>query len=140
MDVAGLVAWIVTALGGSVLLARWIGAGGVAQQRTGATRFPVGLVFGHVGLAVAGLVVWILYLATDSDALAWVAVVLLLGIALLGATMFARWSRRTRRPAGGGEAAAEDALPPLVVYGHGLLAVTTLTLVVLAALGVGESS
>jgi hypothetical protein len=149
MDLAGLIAWLVTALGGFVLLARYVGSGGIAQQRTGATDFPAGVVFGHFGLAVVGLVVWILYLATDTTALAWVALVLLAGIAALGFTMFARWVRPGTRsvatatagaPGGAGAATvpAERALPSPVVYLHGLLAVTTVVLVLLATLGVGS--
>jgi hypothetical protein len=151
MDVAGLIAWLVTALGGFVLLARYVGSGGIAQQRTGATDFPAGVVFGHFGLAVIGLVVWIIYLATDTTALAWVALVLLAGIATLGFTMFARWVRPRARvatpamagAAGGGSAGApsvpaERALPTPVVYLHGLFAVATVVIVLLAALGVGS--
>ncbi|MFL6139769.1 MAG: hypothetical protein ACJ74O_18500 [Frankiaceae bacterium] len=146
MAVAGLIAWLVTALGGFVLLARYVSSGGIAQQQAGTTRFPRGLIFGHFGLAVTGLVVWILYLATDASALAWVALALLAGIAALGFTMFARWVQPAGRPAGAGTAAgtaaapAESALPTPVVYLHGVLAVATVVLVLLAALGVGDAS
>jgi hypothetical protein len=91
MDIAALVAWIVTALGGSVLLGRWLTAGGLSQQRTGTTRFPAPLVFGHFLLAAAGLVVWIVYLAADTGSLAWASFVILVAVALLGFTMLARW-------------------------------------------------
>jgi hypothetical protein len=157
MEIAALIAWVLTAGGGFVLLARWIAGGGLRQQRGGATRFPAGLIFGHFALAAAGLVLWIIYLIIDSDALAWVAVVLLVLVALLGFTMFARWlpSRRTATAAvraGGRERHGVDAgharptaddpaerhLPVPVVAAHGLLAVTTLVLVVLSALGIGS--
>jgi hypothetical protein len=39
----------------------------------------------------------IIYVATDSDALAWVAFVLLAVVALLGFTMFAIWYQRRQR-------------------------------------------
>jgi hypothetical protein len=54
----------------------------------------------HCVLAAGGLVLWIMYLAVDEDALAWIAFVALAVVALLGCTMFAiwqagpRWSRR----------------------------------------------
>jgi hypothetical protein len=45
------------------------------------------LIFGHPILAVSGLIVWIIYLTTDTDALRWVAFVILLAVATLGFTM-----------------------------------------------------
>lgn len=143
MDIAALVAWVVTALGGFVLLARWISRGGLRQQQTGTTRFPAPLVFGHFLLAAAGLVVWIVYLAADKDALAWAAFGILVAVALLGFTMFARWLPVYRAPAsaGAGEesAPAERHFPVPVVAAHGLLGAATLVLVLLTALGVGGS-
>ncbi|MFF4352536.1 hypothetical protein [Streptomyces sp. NPDC001530] len=142
MDIAALVAWVVTALGGFVLLARWISRGGLRQQQTKTTRFPAPLVFGHFLLAAAGLVVWIVYLAADRVGLAWAAFGVLVAVALLGFTMFARWLPvyRTATPATGDDATpAERHLPVPVVAAHGLLGAATLVLVLLAALGVGGS-
>ena len=153
MDIAALVAWVLTAGGGFVLLGRWIAAGGLRQQTGGPTRFPAALVFGHFLLAAAGLVLWIVYVAIDADSLPWVAFVLLVVVALLGFTMFARWlpSRRPVAAVGArGTAAAEAAggtavepaerhLPVPVVALHGLVAVVTVVLVLLTALGVGGS-
>ncbi|MFD8223051.1 hypothetical protein ACFV16_02625 [Streptomyces massasporeus] len=59
------------AVGGFVLLFRWIAGGGLRGQQTGETRFPAPLVFGHFLLAAVGLVVWIVYLATDKAGPAW---------------------------------------------------------------------
>jgi uncharacterized membrane protein YeiB len=39
------------------------------------------LIFGHFALAAVGLVVWILYVITDTTALAWTAFVLLVPVA-----------------------------------------------------------
>jgi hypothetical protein len=141
MDIAALVAWVVTALGGFVLLGRWIAEGGLRAQRTGNTRFPAPLVFGHFLLAAAGLVLWIVYLAADRGALAWTAFGVLVAVALLGFALFGRWLpvRRAAAPAGGETAPPERALPVPVVAAHGLVAATTVVLVLLAALGVGGS-
>lgn len=140
MDIAALVAWIVTALGGFFLLVRWISGGGLRQQQTGATRFPAPLVFGHFLLAAAGLVVWIVYLAADRTALAWASFGVLVAVALLGFTMLARWIPVYRAAPATAEATtpAERHLPVPVVGAHGLLAATTLVLVLLAAIGVGS--
>lgn len=91
MGIAALVAWVVTALGGFIMLGQWIRRGGLRQQRSGATRFPSGLMVTHFGLAAGGLVVWIAYLLTNTERLAWVAFVLLIPVALLGFAMLTRW-------------------------------------------------
>ncbi|MGW0732181.1 hypothetical protein [Streptomyces sp. NPDC002851] len=137
MDVAGLIAWVLAALGGFVLLARWIAHGGLRQQKTGPTRFPAPLVFGHFLLAAVGLVVWIVYLVADSTSLAWTGFGLLVVVALLGFTMFARWLPvRGTAAAGPDGGPAESHLPQRIVLGHGLFGAATLVVVLLAALGV----
>jgi hypothetical protein len=49
------------------------------------------LIFGHPILAVTGLLIWIIYLASDTDALRWVAFAILLVVAALGFTMARLW-------------------------------------------------
>lgn len=129
MDIAALIAWVVTALGGFILLGRWLQAGG---QKPGASRLPAPVVFGHFLLAAAGLVVWIIYVAADTTALAWVAVVLLVLIALLGFTLFARWYPAHKTVAA--TDAADAHLPFPVVALHGVVAVVTVVLVLISAI------
>ena len=136
MDIAALVAWIVTAGGGFVLFGTWIARGGPQQARTGESKIPPVLIGGHLLLAATGLVLWIAYVATDTDGLAWAAFVLLLPVALLGFAMLFRWVAE-RRTAGPASPAAEQRFPVPVVVLHGVLAVTTLVLVLLSAAGVG---
>jgi len=151
VSVAALIVWIVAAAGGFILLGTWIAKSG---QKPGASRFPAGVIFGHFGLAAAGLILWIVYLITDARALAWVALVVVVVIALLGFTMFLRWiptcrvkmGRAPTAPAAtsadqaGGAAAipvtdlAESHFAVPVVVAHGLFAVGTLVLVLLTAL------
>jgi hypothetical protein len=149
MSIAALVAWILTAAGGFVLLGKWISHGGARSP--GTSRFPPALIFSHFGAAAVGLVLWIIYVINDQDTLAWVAFGLLVVVALLGFTMLARWMpgyrARTTVAAGstGSPAAetvdqpAEQHFPIAVVGAHGVLAVATVVLVLLAALGVGGS-
>ena len=118
MEWAALISWIVTAGGGFVLLAMWLSRGGM-QQREGAQIRPA-LILSHFGLA---------------------AFVILVAVAALGFTMFAIWWRR--RQAGTLAAAdaqpgepAEQHFPVPIVALHGLLAVTTVVLVLLSALEV----
>jgi hypothetical protein len=154
IGIAALVAWVVTALGGFVMLGKWISRGGLRQQGSGATRFPAGLVFSHFGLAAGGLVVWIAYLLTNQIRLAWVAFVLLIPVALLGFTLLARWvpvyrsravptgALQASAPTGSGSVETEPAerhLPVPVVVAHGLFAVVTVVLVLLTALGIASS-
>jgi ABC-type phosphate transport system permease subunit len=89
-------------------------------------------------------VLWIVYVVNDNDTLAWIAFAALLVVALLGFTMVAIWLQRRRSRGAVAEAVtpntlAEQHFPVVVVGLHGLLAATTLVLVLLTAIGVGGS-
>ena len=153
MEWVALIAWVLTAGGGFVLLSIWIARGGMQQQREPGQKIRPPLILSHFGLAATGLVLWIIYIATDSDALAWIAFVILAIVAALGWTMFAIWYRQ-RQAAGvsaaqpaspsspaaspGGVVPAEQHFPVSVVAIHGVLAVVTVVLVFLTAIGVGD--
>src|SRR5437763_6384448 len=146
MKWAALITWVLTAGGGFVLLSIWLMRGGMRQQQEAGNRIRPPLILSHFLLAAAGLVIWIIYLIADKDALAWIAFAILAVVAALGWTMFAIWLRR--RQARTAEAEAETATPGVpaeqhfpvsVVTLHGLLAVTTVVLVLLTALKVGGS-
>ncbi|HEU5157879.1 MAG TPA: hypothetical protein VFU43_12860 [Streptosporangiaceae bacterium] len=151
MAIAALITWIVTAGGGFILLGQWLQRGGLRQQAGGTTSFKSGLIFGHFLLAAAGLVLWLIYVVTDTEGLAWLSFAVLVVVALLGATMFVRWlgvrrgaattvSAGTGTPSGAaqtGDEPAERGLPVPIVALHGAVAVVTAVLVLLASLGVG---
>lgn len=165
MNIAALITWLITAAGGFYLLGTWLARGGARQQQARTTRFPASVIFGHFLLAAAGLVVWIIYVAVHKTPLAWAAFIILLPVALLGFTMFARWIGVYRGTGGGNrgipatptgamaaggartaaataaaeEVPAERYLPVAIVAAHGLLAATTLVLVLLTAIGIGGS-
>src|ERR671937_1206243 len=127
MEWAALITWVLTAGGGFVLLARWLGGGGHRLGSEAGNRIRPPLIFSHFGLAATGLVLWIIYIATDSDALSWIAFAALVVVALLGWTMFAIWLRRRQarvraQPVEGaaGEP-AEQHFPVSIVTLHGLL-------------------
>jgi hypothetical protein len=139
---AALITWVITAGGGFVLLSIWLSRGGMQQGAGGGSRIRPPLILSHFLLAATGLVLWIIYLANDSDTVAWIAFALLLVVALLGFTMLGIWLRQRQAAAGALETAAaerppEQHFPVPVVVAHGLLAATTLVLVLLAAAEVG---
>ena len=143
MKWAALIAWVLTAGGGFVLLTIWLARGGMRQGREGGSRIRPPLILSHFLLAATGLVIWIIYLAADKDVLKWIAFVILAVVALLGWTMFAIWWRRRQsrgavREAVSPDTPAEQHFPVSIVALHGVLAVTTVVLVFLTAIGVGE--
>jgi hypothetical protein len=141
MEWAALISWIVTAGGGFILLTLWLRHGGMRQRQPGRQIRPP-LILGHFALAATGLVLWVVYLASDNDALAWIAFVLLVVVAVLGWTMFAIWfprrqARTTEASVSTPGVPAEQHFPVSIVTLHGVLAVTTVVLVFLATVGVG---
>jgi hypothetical protein len=201
MNLAALAAWLVTAGSGGYLLRGWMSRGGRLRLRAAradegegegayeaegaqpVTGAPAIVPFGHFGLALGGLALWLIYLATGWHALAWAAVGVLLPVAGLGmATLVVGLPGRSAvlpvrqapvlagrvpapaagRPAAGppvapgalvvpatsatsatgqpGDAgqrpqAAAGRISALAAACHGLLAITTMLLVILAALG-----
>jgi hypothetical protein len=144
MKWAALIAWVLTAGGGFILLSIWLARGGMRQQREAGNRIRPPLIMSHFLLAATGLVIWIIYLAKDKSTLAWVAFGILAVVALLGWTMFFIWLRRRQGRVAGADtvtsgAPAEQNFPVSIVALHGILAVTTVVLVLLTAIGVGGS-
>ena len=138
MKWAALITWLLTAGGGFVLLSIWLARGGMRQQAASGNRIRPPRIMSHFLLAATGLVLWIIYVANDSDTLAWIAFAALLVVAVLGFTMFAIWlQRRQQRAQTEANTPAEQHFPVAVVGLHGVLAATTLVLVLLTALGVG---
>ena len=64
MEWAALISWVLTAGGGFLLLAIWLRNGGMSQRAPGEIR-PY-LILSHFALAATGLVLWIIYVATDT--------------------------------------------------------------------------
>jgi hypothetical protein len=88
------------------------------------SHFPPAVIFGHFLLAAIGLVLWIVYLVIDNDAVGWATFALLIPVALLGLYMFLRWLPTYGAGAGTTAQAPEPAerhLPVAIVLGHGVL-------------------
>ncbi len=139
MDVAALIVWFVTVGFGSYMVRRWVSHGGLT--RGGATHFPAVRVFSHLGLAVAGLILWIAYVGTGAVVVGWIAVIDLVLVGTLGGLLFRRWTTDGRAAMSGraepGVDLAEQHIARLPVVLHGALAAVTFVLALLATLGIG---
>jgi len=133
MKGAALALWVMTALGGLTMAGMWLANGGPTQHRDGHSRISAKRIGLHVSLAATGLVLWIVYVATDGTTVGWLAFVLLPIAGLVGFLMFLTWLAG-RGAASAGVVAAEQKFPPLLVAAHGLLAVLTVGAVLIAVL------
>ena len=160
MKIVVVITWFITICFGLFLLGIWLVEYDRDGRQGGASRLPVPVLSGHALLAVAGVPVWLVYIVTGEDKLAQVAALMLGGVAVLGLTMVVRWIgvyRAYRAPAlaavHAAAAATQSAFGPVtspavpasppernfpvaIVACHGVFAVATVILVLLAALGV----
>jgi hypothetical protein len=147
LSLAALAAWIVTAAAGSYLLAGFLAYGG-PRRHTQAASLPAALVVSHVAPAVAGLGIWIAFVAAGVPVLAWTAVGVLLPAAGLGMATLVNTlpgpAPGAAPPDPGGPPTAPIAAtaaparmrPPVTVIAvHGVLAMAVVLLVLLAAIG-----
>lgn len=129
MGLLVLIVWLVTASLGAFLFTIWLRHGGLRQRDVGVTRLPIWLILGHIGLAVIGLVSWMLFLFEGAAAFVWAAGAVVLIVATFGLMMLFRWLPSSGRHSQG-EPAAERNFPVAVVIAHGVCAVLTVLLVV----------
>jgi hypothetical protein len=141
MSAASLFAWIATVLVGLLLLVIWLMEYDPEFQSAAATRLPVPLISTHALLGMAGLLLWGSYLLVDEDRLAW-ATIADMGLAVvLGLTLAWRWIRVYRTPANPDPSPTavvtvppERHFPLSAVVLHGILAITTIALVLYTVL------
>jgi len=141
VSIAALITWVITAGLGSYMVATWRKHGGL-RSGAPATHFPPARVFTHLGLAVAGLVVWIVFVATGAAVWSWVAVADLVLVAALGIILVRRWTVDGRLAMSRADSSstgdlAEQHITRLPVVLHGIFAASTFVLVVLTAAGIG---
>jgi hypothetical protein len=135
--VGALLAWLATAASGGWVLARWLLAGGSPLRRT-MTAAPPAVILGHAGAGALGLVLWTCFTLSGWPALAWIALGLLAPVAGLGMGVLLLGLPGPVRPDIGVRSPGRRArVPVLAIAGHGLFAVTTLLLVLMAAIGAG---
>lgn len=142
MAIAALITWVITAGVGSYMVATWRRHGGLTGGRH-TTHLPPARVFTHLGLAVLGLVLWIIFVVTGGAVWSWLAAATLVVVAVLGGVLVRRWVVDGRlamngSPSASPEDLAEQHIARPVVIAHGVFATITFILVVLTAVGVGS--
>jgi manganese efflux pump family protein len=165
VQIAALIAWLITAASGGYVLVHWLRAGGRLRRRA-ATAVPPAVLLGHPALGLLGLVLWTVFVATGWVALAWVATGLLVPVAGLGMAVLVIGLPSPRPatselatapeepvpagtagiavlvappapPAAPAPARSRGRPPVLVIALHGLFAATLSLLVITAAAGAG---
>jgi hypothetical protein len=92
LTVAAGIAWVITAGIGLYMLRTWVTRGGLDRQRATGIGVPPAVVFGHAGAAVGGLLVWLGFIRTGWDPLAWTGVTLVAGAIALGICTVTLWT------------------------------------------------
>ena len=125
LSLAALCAWLVTFALGLAMMARWVLRSRARHAPGSRFRRPPALNVAHLGLAGAGLLIWIAYVATGLTGLAWTATALLTVVIGLGMTLVFFLPSQSRYPS-------------VVVTGaHIVFATTTFLFVFLTAIGTG---
>jgi hypothetical protein len=92
MRIATLACWVLTASLGGYMLRTWLASGGLRRERARAGGLPPQLIFGHMGLALTGLALWIAYTVSGSRAVCWAAVGIIIGAIALGICTVTLWT------------------------------------------------
>jgi hypothetical protein len=109
MRFAAFASWLLTVSLGAFMLRTWLARGGLRRERDRAGGLPPQLIFGHAALAITGLLIWAVYLAAGTRALAWTAVGVLMLTVGLGLCTVTLWTPYpARRPGERREAAPWD--------------------------------
>jgi hypothetical protein len=92
MAIAAMIAWVLTASIGVYMLRTWVTRGGLRRQRATGVGVPPAVVFGHASAALTGLLIWLGFVRTRSDLLAWLGVTVVAGAIALGVCTVTLWT------------------------------------------------
>jgi len=92
MAIAAMIAWVLTASIGAYMLRTWVTRGGLRRQRATGVGLPPAVVFGHASAALTGLLVWLGFVDTGRDLLAWLGVTVMAGAIALGICTVTLWT------------------------------------------------
>ncbi|HEY8047214.1 MAG TPA: hypothetical protein VIF35_23335 [Streptosporangiaceae bacterium] len=109
LAIATLLSWLCTAAIGAYMLRSLIIHGALRRQRSVRDGLSPRVLYAHFSLALSGLVVWAVFLATGWGPLSWAAVVLLAPAIGLGICTVTLW---TPYPRPAGEPGPSPAGPP----------------------------
>ena len=126
LGIPALAFWLLTVGMGTAMVRRRI-ARMLSRRGTDRGRLPPSVIVAHAGLALASLLAWTVYLIAGWAGAGWSACAGLLLVASLGVALISLWLP---------ERGPGWHPPAALIVAHGVLAVTTITLV-LAALSTG---
>ena len=92
MAIAAMIAWVLTASIGAYMLRTWVSRGGLRRQRATGAGVPPAVVFGHASAALTGLLIWLGFVSTGLDLLAWLGVTVVAGAITLGVCTVTLWT------------------------------------------------
>ena len=92
MATAAMIAWVLTAGIGVYMLRTWVTRGGLRRQRATGVGVPPAVVFGHASAALTGLLIWLGFVDTGLDLLAWLGVTVVAGAITLGVCTVTLWT------------------------------------------------
>jgi hypothetical protein len=92
MAIAAMIAWVLTASIGFYMLRTWVTRGGLRRQRSTGVGVPPAVVFGHASAALTGLAIWLGFVDTGLDLLAWLGVAVVTGAIALGVCTVTLWT------------------------------------------------
>ena len=92
MAIAAMIAWVLTASVGAYMLHTWVTRGGLRRQRATGAGVPPAVVFGHASAALTGLLIWLGFVSTGLDLLAWLGVTVVAGAITLGVCTVTLWT------------------------------------------------
>jgi hypothetical protein len=74
------------------MLRTWVTRGGLRRQRATGVGVPPAVVFGHATAALTGLLIWLGFIDTGFDLLAWLGVTAIAGAIALGVCTVTLWT------------------------------------------------
>src|SRR6266567_2666995 len=92
MAIAAAIAWVLTGSLGVYMLRTCVARGGLRRQRATGVGVPPAVVFGHASAAFTGLLIWLGFIQTGWDPLAWFGVALIAGTIALGIGTVTLWT------------------------------------------------
>ena len=92
MAIAAMIAWVLTASIGVYMLRTWVTRGGLRRQRATGVGVPPAVVFGHASAALTGLLIWLGFVDTRLDLLAWLGVTVVTVAIALGVCTVTLWT------------------------------------------------